>query len=214
MNAVDLFAGAGGWSLGFEQASGCSPLVAVNHCEHAVHLHTLNHPSTQHFLEDVRAVDPAAAVAGRRVDWLHLSPDCTHLVTTPPASKKNGKRWLKRGRKTFLVPSAKAVASERDLASAARLAISRSGAAAMPFDQEDTIRLDVIHDIDTDMVHVRVSKIGLLPERTPSGRPKNGKKLGTKRDTHGMIETIADALQGVVYPNDRQVDAGTWEKQR
>lgn len=135
-------------------------------------------------------------------------------ATTPPASKKNGKRWLKRGRKTFLVPSAKAVASERDLASAARLAISRSGAAAMPFDQEDTIRLDVIHDIDTDMVHVRVSKIGLLPERTPSGRPKNGKKLGTKRDTHGMIETIADALQGVVYPNDRQVDAGTWEKQR
>lgn len=79
MNAVDLFAGAGGWSLGFEQAAGCSPLVAVNHCAHAVHLHRLNHPGTQHFLEDVRSVDPAAAVAGRRVDWLHLSPDCTHF---------------------------------------------------------------------------------------------------------------------------------------
>lgn len=138
----------------------------------------------------------------------------TFSVTTPPASKKNGKRWLKRGRKTFLVPSVKAVESERDLASAARLAIARGGAATMPFDEDDAIRLDVIHDIDTDIVHVRASKIGLLPERTPSGKPKNGKKLGTKRDAHGMVETIADALQGVVYPDDRQVDAGSWERMR
>ncbi|MBK8100535.1 MAG: DNA cytosine methyltransferase [Planctomycetes bacterium] len=55
MNGIDLFAGAGGWSLGFEQASGCSPVVAVNHCEHAVHLHALNHPSTQHFLDGIKA---------------------------------------------------------------------------------------------------------------------------------------------------------------
>lgn len=79
MNAVDLFAGAGGWSLGFADATGHEPMVAVNHCAHAIRLHTLNHPGTQHFLEDVRAVDPRAAVAGRRVDWLHLSPDCTHF---------------------------------------------------------------------------------------------------------------------------------------
>jgi DNA (cytosine-5)-methyltransferase 1 len=79
LNAVDLFAGAGGWSLGWEDATGGSPMVAVNHCAHAVHLHTLNHPSTRHFLEDVRAVDPKAACRGERVDWLHLSPDCTHF---------------------------------------------------------------------------------------------------------------------------------------
>lgn len=79
MNAVDLFAGAGGWSHGWRDATGHEPLLAVNHCPHAVHLHTLNHPSTEHFLEDVRSVDPRAAVSGRRVDWLHLSPDCTHF---------------------------------------------------------------------------------------------------------------------------------------
>lgn len=79
MNAVDLFAGAGGWSHGWREATGCEPVVAVNHCAHAVRLHTLNHPSTRHFLEDVRAVDPRAAATGRRVDWLHLSPDCTHF---------------------------------------------------------------------------------------------------------------------------------------
>lgn len=77
--AVDLFAGAGGWSHGWRTATGVEPAIAIDHCPHAVELHRLNHPSTEHFLEDVRAVDPAAAVAGRRVDWLHLSPDCTHF---------------------------------------------------------------------------------------------------------------------------------------
>lgn len=64
MNGVDLFAGAGGWSLGFADATGRAPIVAVNHCEHAVRLHARNHPTTQHFLEDVRAVDPRAATVG------------------------------------------------------------------------------------------------------------------------------------------------------
>lgn len=79
MRAVDLFAGAGGWSLGWQQATGVSPVAAVNHCAHAVRLHALNHPDTRHFCESVQSVDPSAAAAGRRVDWLHLSPDCTHF---------------------------------------------------------------------------------------------------------------------------------------
>lgn len=75
----------------------------------------------------------------------------------------------------------------------------------MPFDKHDAVRIDYQHDTSTDMVHVRVSKIGELP--------KKGKR-GTKRDSHGMVETIADAMQGVVYPDDRQVDAGSWERVR
>lgn len=55
MNAGDLFAGAGGWSHGWRIATGQEPLLAVNHCPHAVRLHTLNHPGCEHFLEDVRA---------------------------------------------------------------------------------------------------------------------------------------------------------------
>lgn len=107
------------------------------------------------------------------------------------------------------------MASERAIASAAQLAVSRdNGRVTMPFDEQDTIRIDYQHDIGTDMVHVRVMKIGTLPERTPSGRVKGGKKLGTKRDCHGMLDTIADALQGVIYPDDRQVDAGSWERLR
>lgn len=98
MNAVDLFAGAGGWSHGWREATGVEPLVAVNHCAHAVHLHRLNHPATEHFLEDVWSVDPATAVAGRRVDWLHGSPDCTHFSRAkggkPREQKIRGLAWV------------------------------------------------------------------------------------------------------------------------
>lgn len=97
-SCVDLFAGAGGWSHGWREATGVEPLVAVNHCAHAVHLHRLNHPGTEHFLEDVWSVDPATAVAGRRVDWLHGSPDCTHFSRAkggkPREQKIRGLAWV------------------------------------------------------------------------------------------------------------------------
>ena len=111
MNAVDLFAGAGGWSHGWRLATGREPLLAVNHCPHAVHLHRLNHPATEHFLEDVRQVDPAAAVAGRRIDWLHLSPDCTHFSRAKGGKPREqgirglawvGVDWARAARPTIL----------------------------------------------------------------------------------------------------------------
>jgi DNA (cytosine-5)-methyltransferase 1 len=79
VNLVDIFAGAGGWSHGWRMATGREPILAVNHCAHAVHLHRLNHPGTEHHLRDVWEVDPTTALASRRVDWLHGSPDCTHF---------------------------------------------------------------------------------------------------------------------------------------
>ena len=75
----------------------------------------------------------------------------------------------------------------------------------MPFDEDDTLQIDLIHDVATDRVTVRVTKIGRLPAK--------GKK-GTKRDVHGMIETVADALQGVLYPDDRAVDVAHQERRR
>jgi DNA (cytosine-5)-methyltransferase 1 len=77
--AVDLFAGGGGWSYGFELGAGVPPAVAVNHDEHAIAMHRANHPETRHFPENVFAVVPRAATCGCPVGWLHLSPDCTHF---------------------------------------------------------------------------------------------------------------------------------------
>lgn len=118
-------------------------------------------------------------------------------IPTPPASKKNGRRWLKFGGRMRFVPSDAARRDERDVANIAHLACG----GVMPFDADDALHIGYEHDIDSDTVEVTVTKIGTLP----SG--KKGKKRGTKRDVISIAETLADALQGVLYPNDNAVDA-------
>lgn len=76
--AVDLFAGGGGASTGIEMALGRPVDIAINHDPDAVSMHTANHPHADHYVSDVYEVDPVDAVAGRRVGYLHASPDCTH----------------------------------------------------------------------------------------------------------------------------------------
>ncbi|HET6631563.1 MAG TPA: DNA cytosine methyltransferase [Rhodanobacteraceae bacterium] len=76
---VDLFAGGGGASEALRQALGRDPDIAINHDALAVGMHAANHPVTRHLCEDVWAADPRKECAGRRVGWLHASPDCTHF---------------------------------------------------------------------------------------------------------------------------------------
>lgn len=78
LTAAVLFAGAGGSCEGIRQALGISPIVAVNHDEHAIRMHRLNHPETVHFQEDVRTLIPRRATS-RAVDLLWASPDCKHF---------------------------------------------------------------------------------------------------------------------------------------
>ncbi len=83
---VDLFAGGGGASSGIEEAIGRPVDVAVNHDEHAIEMHTANHPSTRHLCESVFDVDPLEVVGRRPVGFLWASPDCfpagTMVLTT------------------------------------------------------------------------------------------------------------------------------------
>ena len=73
MNAVDLFAGAGGTSTGATWA-GARILAAVNHWPRAVETHTAAHPEAQHHLEDAAVLDPTTLPAH---DLLLASPSCT-----------------------------------------------------------------------------------------------------------------------------------------
>jgi DNA (cytosine-5)-methyltransferase 1 len=95
---VDLFAGGGGFSAGFSWATGVPPAVAVNHDIDSIVMHTANHPETEHHCEDVFTVDPLEATRGRRVGWLHLSPDCTHFSRAkggkPRSQKIRGLAWV------------------------------------------------------------------------------------------------------------------------
>jgi DNA (cytosine-5)-methyltransferase 1 len=76
---VDNFAGGGGASCGIEHALGYSPDIAINHDADAIRMHTVNHPKTRHYCEDVWEVDPVAACGGIPVGLAWFSPDCKHF---------------------------------------------------------------------------------------------------------------------------------------
>lgn len=72
MNAIDLFAGAGGFSTGAAMA-GCQVLWAANHWPTAVEWHAANHPDTRHACQDLQQADFRDAPAH---DILLASPAC------------------------------------------------------------------------------------------------------------------------------------------
>jgi len=82
LEATDMFAGAGGSSLGLESVacSACGrPLIrvtqALNHWDLAVEAHNANFPDADHDVHDVELI-PAARF--RRTPLLWASPECTH----------------------------------------------------------------------------------------------------------------------------------------
>ena len=95
---VDNFAGGGGASTGIEIAIGRSVDIAINHDPAAIAMHRANHPSTEHYTEDVWKVDPKSACAGRPVALAWFSPDCKHHSKAKggkPVSKKiRGLAWV------------------------------------------------------------------------------------------------------------------------
>lgn len=81
--AVDLFAGAGGFGHGFYAATGRHMDIAINHWGAALEMYRANSPGTEIRASDVFAgeVDPKLVTKGRKVGYLHLSPDCRHHST-------------------------------------------------------------------------------------------------------------------------------------
>lgn len=72
MDAIDLFAGLGGFSDGAEQA-GCRVVWAGNHWRLAVDTHAENHPETAHACQDLHQADWSGVP---RHDLLLASPAC------------------------------------------------------------------------------------------------------------------------------------------
>lgn len=72
MTAIDLFAGAGGFSTGAKQA-GCNVIWAANHWPAAVAIHAANHPDTAHACQDLQQCDWTTVPAH---DVLLASPAC------------------------------------------------------------------------------------------------------------------------------------------
>ena len=95
---VDNFAGGGGASIGMEFALGCPVDIAINHDAHAIAMHKVNHPYTEHYQEDVFAINPEQVTGGRPVGVLWASPDCKHFSRAKggkPVDKKiRGLSWV------------------------------------------------------------------------------------------------------------------------
>lgn len=72
MKAIDLFAGAGGFSTGARLA-GCEVVWAANHWPLAVEWHAANHPDAAHVCQDLHQADWTRVPAH---DLLLASPCC------------------------------------------------------------------------------------------------------------------------------------------
>lgn len=75
---IDNFAGGGGASHGIFMATQRHVDAAINHCEHAIKMHEMNHLDTVHYCESVWDVDPVKVTNGEEVGLAWFSPDCTH----------------------------------------------------------------------------------------------------------------------------------------
>lgn len=95
---IDNFAGGGGASVGIELATGRPVDIAVNHDADAIAMHSVNHPYTMHYQEDVFAIDPLAVTCGRPVGVAWFSPDCKHFSRAkgnkPVEHKIRGLSWV------------------------------------------------------------------------------------------------------------------------
>ena len=104
---IDLFAGGGGFSLGFEQGMKRPIDIALNHDRYAITLHAMNHPKTRHVCQDITKADPLEITQGKPVFWVHASPACTQFSRSRralPAEKQlrelgwDAFRWVEQTR--------------------------------------------------------------------------------------------------------------------
>ena len=75
MQAIDLFCGAGGTSIGAKMTGGVDLHLACNHWERAIETHSLNFPGTKHLHCRLQDAKPSDA---DRCDLLFASPECIY----------------------------------------------------------------------------------------------------------------------------------------
>lgn len=76
---IDNFAGGGGASTALSIALGREPDVAINHDGEALCMHAANHPTTQHYTEDVFLIHPGFITRQQPIGVIWFSPTCTHF---------------------------------------------------------------------------------------------------------------------------------------
>jgi len=115
-----------------------------------------------------------------------------------PASKKNRTKIIKFGNRYSLA----AGAGIKEQEALIRLIAAEALKHRQPFEDDDEIEMSVVWLVNHDRVKVSIQATGKRPKKGRYGRA----------DATNLIAIIADALQGVLYHNDRQVAKATIEK--
>lgn len=93
-----FFCGGGGSTDGIVRYTTIPVVGAVNHDLAAIRMHQTNHPFTEHYKEDVFAVDPKNFCNGYPMGFAWFSPDCTHFSRarggTPVKKEIRGLSWV------------------------------------------------------------------------------------------------------------------------
>lgn len=93
-----FFCGGGGSTDGIVRYTNIPVVGAVNHDLAAIRMHQTNHPFTEHYKEDVFAVDPKEFCGGYPMGFAWFSPDCTHFSRarggTPVKKEIRGLSWV------------------------------------------------------------------------------------------------------------------------
>jgi DNA (cytosine-5)-methyltransferase 1 len=96
--AVDNFAGGGGASEAIRAALGRDPDIAINHDGEALCMHSANHPTTQHYREDVFLIHPGFVTKQQPIGLAWFSPTCTHFSKAKGGNllnqKMRGLAWV------------------------------------------------------------------------------------------------------------------------
>lgn len=92
---VDLFAGAGGLSLGAEMA-GIDVQIAVENDVYAAETYKFNHPQTHVITDDIKNIDRISIDKGNNIIVLFGGPPCQGFSTSnqKTRNKDNPKNWL------------------------------------------------------------------------------------------------------------------------
>ena len=94
VRAIDLFAGAGGFSTGAHMA-GVEVVWAANHWPAAVDVHAANHPETEHSCQDLHQADWTKVPAHDGYP-MRTSSSAVMLVSVPPiavTSQYSRSKW-------------------------------------------------------------------------------------------------------------------------
>ena len=79
MNVIDLFAGAGGFSTGFENSKFFNIIFAIEHIKKFSETYKKNHKNTEVLCEDIRKIkaeDVNKLINGKKVDVIIGGPPC------------------------------------------------------------------------------------------------------------------------------------------